>query len=363
MIDCWTVLELLKEPLPTAVIGLGKRGLKHISVLERCPATALVGLCDSRPEALAPFSGAVHTSTDAERLLSEVGPSAAVVAVSHDAYMPLIGHCLAKGVSCLKEKPLARSLSEARQLERLAAGAEGKLAIAAQRRHGDMLSAIRAVMAAKGRPPIAFQYVYTLGLTPSGRDWRDSRDLAGGGAILDMGYHVIDLLTALLGVPQCVSAFDQRPGGSADGYVENGATLLLSYPAGTSGTVIISRHLSPEAERATFWFEDETVEFDGQRVTSVRDGERVWLADMQSSEELIHRQLHAFLRLHSGEPNMSCDVASSLESMRAIELCYQALESDGIAHTRPEAPEPSWRTRSTPAASALAPVREGGFSQ
>ncbi len=332
MTDCWSTLEFLDGPVRMAVVGLGNRGKKHAAVIEACNATRLVGLCDLRAEALLPYGSTVPTSTDAARLLAETGPSGAVVAVPHDAYVPLIGHYLANGVSCLKEKPLARTLPEAWHLERLVTEGAGKLAIAAQRRHGDVLSTVKAILGRSSRPPIAFEYVYTLGLAPGDQDWRSSRSLAGGGAILDMGYHVLDFLTALLGVPQSVSAFAQQTRGPHQGGVENGATLLLTYPGGTTGTVIISRHLTPPEERATFWLEDERLEFDGRRLTALRGDRRTWLADTQSGEELMHRQLHDFLALHEGRPSQSCDVASALDSMRTIGLCYEALDGGGMAH-------------------------------
>ncbi len=331
MTECTSAFELLGEPLRTVVVGVGKRGRKHASIIERCPATILAGICDSCAAARSSFTGAICTSADAVRLLSETAVSAAVMAVSHDSYMPMVAHYLAKGVTCLKEKPLARSLSEANQIEQLAAVGAGKLAIATQRRHGDVLRAVRDILDSASRPPVAFEYVYTLGLTPGERDWRSSRTRAGGGAILDMGYHVIDFLTTLLGVPTSVSAFNHRQDGSASDTVENGATIILNYEGGTSGTVIVSRYLSPETERATFWLEDETLHFDGRSLTAMRGDERRWLADAQSGEELMHRQLHAFIRLHADEPSLSCDVTSARETMQTIELCYQAL-GGRIAH-------------------------------
>ncbi|WP_414731860.1 Gfo/Idh/MocA family oxidoreductase [Agrobacterium pusense] len=92
--------------------------------------------------------------------------------------------------------------------------------------------------------------------------WRAKRDIAGGGALIDMGYHLIDLVIWFLGMPEIVMA---RTSGSAkpdQKYdVEDTAHLLLAYepttrrPNPLSANCPISRSYGEKGESTHSWNE------------------------------------------------------------------------------------------------------------
>lgn len=316
----------LEKPLRTVIIGLGSRGSKHLAVARACRAIEVVAVVDTDETVLA---GAGKTApnrfTSVPLALASSAPELALIAVPHDAYANVLAECFNAGVSCLKEKPLGRTASEGRAIADMAKRSGRLLIVAAQRRYGTVYDQLIKLRNAYG-PPITFEYVYMLGIKGElGHDWRGDKRVAGGGAILDMGYHVTDVLTRLAGVPTRVSAAREPTQSRSFGEVEDGATLLLEYGSTTQGVVLLSRRLGPTTERATFWFDGCTASLaDG--VLTTTDGDEVeQVAQNATGSELMHAQLHSFVEDHLSQVGDASDLEHDNMCMAATELCYAAL--------------------------------------
>ena len=101
---------------------------------------------------------------------------------------------------------------------------------------------------------------YTIHVAELDQGWRASRVQAGGGALVDMGYHLVDLLVWYFGTPQTVTARMTR--GNRDGQrydVEDTVNLLFdfylpqSYEEKTIGNFLISRVYPKKQEILTVY--------------------------------------------------------------------------------------------------------------
>lgn len=69
--------------------------------------------------------------------------------------------------------------------------------------------------------------------------WRSSWKGEGGGALINQGYHLLDMWQYLFGMPQ--SLYAEIPFGKHNGFaVDDEATVIFNYPDRTTGTFIIS---------------------------------------------------------------------------------------------------------------------------
>jgi len=110
-----------------------------------------------------------------------------------------------------KAPPLARSLEEGlgfvqrieRAKLRLAVGTERRFAAGYRRAH-DRLGKLGEVFLARAH------YLFNWG---TALGWRGDRASAGGGALLQLGYHVVDLLVWMLGLPEVVYGTSARVAG------------------------------------------------------------------------------------------------------------------------------------------------------
>jgi predicted dehydrogenase len=101
-------------PIRAAVVGVGHLGRHHARILGGMPGVTFVGAVDTvreRAEAAVANAPGARAFTDAAELTGLV--DAVVVAVPTVHHLEVAEPLLARGVSCLVEKPLAVSLAEA----------------------------------------------------------------------------------------------------------------------------------------------------------------------------------------------------------------------------------------------------------
>jgi oxidoreductase len=143
----------------------------------------------------------------------------AVVAVPNHLHCTVASRLLAKGISVFLEKPVCLNSNEADQLasaER--AGGAVLLAGSAARYRADVQSLL-GIFESVGRiRHVELAWVRARGVPDAG-GWFTQRRLAGGGALVDLGWHLLDTVLLLLGSV----SFDQAVGTISDDFVNNGS--------------------------------------------------------------------------------------------------------------------------------------------
>ncbi len=235
-----------------AVIGLGHQAVEdHLPALLGSHRAELVAVCDSDPDILRQRQEALQVPgfTRAGELLDALRPDFVVVAVPHHAGREVVRECAARGVHVLKEKPFATSVSEARELAGLCRTGQVELMVTLQRRFNPIYTSVAGMLDQIGTP-FLIDGQYTFHTDDPGGGWRGDRQKAGGGCIIDMGYHLIDLLLWYFGLPSRVIAeFSTTavPGGGYD--AEDTAVIQLGYDTNLYGSVLLSRWVAPKTER------------------------------------------------------------------------------------------------------------------
>jgi len=186
-----------------ALIGLGKQGMEYLEGQKHCDQLNIVAGCDSNSEQRAYIAEQYPDIKLVEdvQALSTMNLDGIIMALPHHIYEKVWDSALELQCPILKEKPLGRTLTEARSFERRAKEKQCPLQTAIQRR--DHPSYIRLKKELEGK--VVSNISLTMNLGFSGQKtvgWRDARKNSGGGALLDSGYHMIDLAHFL------VSQFD-----------------------------------------------------------------------------------------------------------------------------------------------------------
>jgi len=182
-----------------AVIGVGGIAKVHFRQFVPMPEVELVGLCDvSEPilkSAATEYPEAFATS-DPDELFSKVKPDLVSICTPNKFHHPLVLKALAAGAHVICEKPLAMTLEQAIEME----ATREKLG-----RHGLINFSYRNVptfrfarkLIANGDlgPLTRVSTVYLqshLAGAESPYTWRLNGDIAGFGALGDLGVHMID---------------------------------------------------------------------------------------------------------------------------------------------------------------------------
>jgi predicted dehydrogenase len=139
------------------------------------------------------------------------------------------------GVAVFCQKPLGRSAEEARGVVEAARRADRLLAVDLSYRFTAAARAVRDALPALG-PVYAAELVFHNAYGPD-KPWFYDRRLAGGGCVVDLGTHLVDLALWTLGharVEAVTARLHQHPGGDVEEYavatldLEGGATVSLA---------------------------------------------------------------------------------------------------------------------------------------
>ncbi|WP_030058634.1 MULTISPECIES: Gfo/Idh/MocA family protein [Streptomyces] len=235
-----------------AVIGLGHQALgDHLPGLLGSHRAELVAVCDSNPTTLHEQQESLRVPAFARTadLLDAVAPDFVIVAVPHRAGRAVVEECAARGVHVMKEKPFATTLAEARELAAICQAGQVELMVTLQRRFNPIYTSVVQFLDQIGTP-FLLDAQYTFHTDDPGAGWRGEVRQAGGGCIIDMGYHLVDLLLWYFGLPNRVMADFSASAVPGAGYdAEDTAVIQLGYETGLYGSVLLSRWMAPKTER------------------------------------------------------------------------------------------------------------------
>jgi predicted dehydrogenase len=233
------------------LIGFGRRAVDdHMPALY--PPThniQLVAVCDINAEhenlltqLVDKFPGPVHPKfyTDIRQALDETAPDFAIVATPHGTHLEIAKELLARRIPFLKEKPFAVNLHEARELADLVERHAGHMRLCVQRHYHPLYVYGRKALLHLGTLR-HFAARYQLNADRYYWGWRSRPETAGGGAVIDMGYHLIDLLYWYFGIPSQVYAVAAPKKDEQLQYtVEETVLASLAYENGAVGSLFLS---------------------------------------------------------------------------------------------------------------------------
>ena len=174
----------------------------HLPVMVTNPRVEVVAICDV-VEAAARRSAELFSipniCRDYTDLVADPSIDAVFVAVPNNLHAPIASAALAAGKHVLCEKPMASTIEDARCMFAAAEKAGKSLAIAHPWRCDQDYRWLHDVVAS-GRLGKIFKVhchaVLTEG-SPPVDSWRFKKDIVGGGALTDLGIHVIDAVSYL----------------------------------------------------------------------------------------------------------------------------------------------------------------------
>ncbi len=192
--------------LRIGVIGCGA-GVFHLEGYAeepRAKVIALAGLDTDRCQELAKRFDVPHVYGDYTELLAHGEIQAVSIAAPNHLHLPMTLAALEAGKHVLVEKPLARSVAEGEQMVEAARRAGLVLAIAFNRRsrHDVYLLQKHVRRGALGRIYYAKAFWMRRSGIPGLGSWFTSKEQAGGGPLIDLGVHVLDMALWCMGNPR-----------------------------------------------------------------------------------------------------------------------------------------------------------------
>ncbi len=224
-----------ESKLRAAVIGVGV-GWNHIEGYQTHPQCELVAICDIN-EALLHERGdrfnvpPSRRFTDYHQVLASKEIDAVSIALPNWLHEPVALEAFQQGKHVLMEKPLAHSVQAGERIIAAARAAGKTLMVCYNHRYRPEIVWLKQLARAG-----EFGHIYAAkagwlreGWIPTHGAWFTQKERAGGGALIDLGVHVLDLALWLMDYPQPVSV-------SGAAFAEFGQRGQKTKP----------RHLKPE---------------------------------------------------------------------------------------------------------------------
>ncbi len=231
-------------------VGLGWIGRHRLQALAASGAAEIVALWDEDSSALAAASELIPLAEPASSLsdLFERATDGVVIATPSALHAAQTRLALERRLATFCQKPLARTCNEVHQLVALARDRDRLLQVDLSYRFARAFETLRScVRNGDIGIPQAIDLTFHNAYGPD-KPWYYTRPLAGGGCVLDLGIHLIDLLLRLGdGSPPVVVASQLMSAGAAwdatSDQVEDLAFVQLRMPSGAMARVACSWRL------------------------------------------------------------------------------------------------------------------------
>jgi predicted dehydrogenase len=191
--------------IETAIIGLGKMGISHCSILGTHPDVDLVAVCDSSSLIQDAFKKMTATKvySDYKKMIEETQPECLFVATPTKFHAEMVVYALERNIHVFCEKPFSLKLEEGAEMVRLA---KEKQLVNQVGYHNRFIATFNEMkrLIKKGILGETFHFLGEaygpVVLKEKGGTWRSERE-QGGGCLFDYASHVLNLLHYIIGKP------------------------------------------------------------------------------------------------------------------------------------------------------------------
>ncbi|WP_411082300.1 Gfo/Idh/MocA family protein [Streptomyces sp. cmx-18-6] len=209
-----------EHPVRVALVGLGWAGRSIFRPrLDNHPLYEVTAVVEPDASVREQHAGIGPRALAHDADLDPATTDLAVVAVPNHLHAPVATRLLRRGIPVFLEKPVCLSVAEADQLaDAEQAGGAVLLAGSAAHYRTDVraLSALAAELGPIRHIDLAW---VRAGGVPDAGGWFTSRRFAGGGALVDLGWHLLDTVGSLLGPAD----YEQVVGTVSDDFVNRGS--------------------------------------------------------------------------------------------------------------------------------------------
>ena len=226
--------------LKMGIVGFGWVARDYMyPAMQRCDRVELTAVCSARTSDMKRLPASVQQFTRLDAMLREADLDAVYIATPNYLHCEQTVMCLEAGLHVLCEKPMATTLEDAEAMLAAAHRSGKTYATAFDQRFHPAHQAIRQCIQNNALGTITqvkVDYACWLPADWAPDNWRVEKERAGGGAIIDLAPHGLDLLEMLL--DDTIVAMHLYQQTAVHSYaVDDGGVLMLRFGKGTLGSM------------------------------------------------------------------------------------------------------------------------------
>lgn len=190
------------------VIGTGSISSCHLQSYQNNSNAELYAVCDlneERAQKAADKYGASKVYTDYRELLADPAIEAVSICTWNNTHAEISIAALEAGKHVLVEKPLCRTVEDALRIQEAVAASGKLLQVGFVRRYDANAQLLRSMVDKGEFGELYYAKATTIRRLGNPGGWFADKERSGGGPLIDIGVHVIDLCWYMMGRPKAVS--------------------------------------------------------------------------------------------------------------------------------------------------------------
>jgi len=322
-----------------AIIGLGGQSRSELipAVLKLPDKCEIVAICDISEEFIKLtqdlFSdhSKIGVYRDYKTLFNDIGKKdglfidGIVLSVPHFLHSEIVKLALGKGIQVFKEKPFAMNLKEAKEISSLAVKEGVQLYTVTKRQFYPSYSMGLQLLQERA---IGTPYMYSARHFMANGNlydgWRSTVQTAGGGVMIDLGYHLLDVILRYFGeVTQANLHWTNLAKTNYSYEVEDAAILHNWHPIGVQGVLQLAALSGPK---------EESIEIRGTEGRMVVTKKDIFIYDTEGQEkrsyffetdsiDAVTQALEEFIS--DNKSTWSQNITHNMKMMRVISMAYK----------------------------------------
>ena len=339
----------MKQKLRVGVAGAGWPGWQHMRGYQEQGEAEVVSLCDPNTERLhriADEYGVPRRYASFDEMLEKESLDAVSICTPNAFHAEMAVAAMRAGAHVHCEKPMAVSSEGARMMAQVSSDTGRILMVGFQRRFGPEARHLKRFIDAGSMGGIyraRAVWVRRRGIPGLG-GWFTTKKLSGGGALIDIGVHVLDLALWFMGFPEptdvCASVgakFGNRRRGTIDGdlwpasgegtfdvddfafaHVNFGRECSLSLETSWAG------HIKHDQMTIEIWGEDGGAKLWPLEIYTDHLDEPVDISPRLPDTDLHTLSVSHFVNVIKGREKLLCLPDEGMKGLELIERIYHA---------------------------------------
>jgi predicted dehydrogenase len=190
------------------VIGTGSIAQLHLDAYAKNPEVDLVAVSDlnlDRAQSVADKYGARRAYADPNELLADPEVDAVSICTWNDSHARWAIAAIAAGKHVLVEKPMSRTYAEALEVQQAVDASDRILHVGFVRRHSPNAEVLKTFIDNGELGDIYYARASVIRRVGNPGGWFANKTISGGGPLIDVGVHVVDLCWYLMGSPRAIA--------------------------------------------------------------------------------------------------------------------------------------------------------------
>ena len=229
----------MQQELNACIIGLGKMGLLHAGILNSLNGVKISAVAENEgiiANYIKESLPGIHVYEDSDKMFQSENLDIAFITTPVSSHYAIAQSCIKNKINFFIEKPLCKNLDEAIRLCDYLRGSTRLVhSVGFNRRFIDTFAKAKSLLNARvlGDITSVKSNMYVSNIFSKGTGWRSHKNISGGGVLLDLGSHVVDLLLWYFGPIETIISSKLESIYSKE--VDDAARATVKFSSGVRG--------------------------------------------------------------------------------------------------------------------------------